>query len=120
MREDTSLWRFAILRELVQRVVGPESALAYARQWAQLDPADALARSAVTELLEKTGRSQEAAARRESAAPVQAQGDAPAMTFQSGVLLPAQPTRFRFASDGTGLAYSLAGERPPLVKTGTG
>lgn len=117
MREDTRLWRIAILRELVQRVGGPESALAYARQWAQLDPADALARSAVTELLEKTGRSQEAAARRESAPPVEAQGDAPAMTFQSGVLLPAQPTRFCFASDGTGLAYSLAGEGPPLVKT---
>ncbi|MGF7150458.1 pimeloyl-ACP methyl ester carboxylesterase/DNA-binding SARP family transcriptional activator [Sphingomonas zeicaulis] len=126
MREDVRRWQLAILRELVSRPLDADDALELARRWAVLDPYDALARTALIGLLEKTGRRNEAeqqralgiARLREADLPIPAalRGSGGAAEEQA-VALPPQQIRFCTASDGTGLAYSVVGEGPPLVKT---
>lgn len=132
MRADVRRWQSAILRELVHRPIDPERALELARTWVRLDPFDALARVALIDLLEQTGRRIEAdeqralgirklgegaiavpAALRETRAPLMNVGEA---TAADEAPLPPQHIRFCTASDGTGLAYSAVGDGPPLVK----
>jgi len=132
MRADVRRWQSAILRELVHRPIDPERALELARRWVRLDPYDALARVALIDLLEQTCRRAEAeeqralgirklgegeiavpAAMRERHVP-KANGEDTAT--ENGAPLPPQHIRFCTASDGTGLAYSVVGDGPPLVK----
>lgn len=130
MREDARRWQLAILRELVSRPLDADEALALARRWTVLDPYDALARTALIALLEKTDRRAEAeqqrasgiARLREADLPIPAAlrgggegGAAPEQVAQAA--LPPQQIRFCTASDGTGLAFSVVGDGPPLVKT---
>lgn len=127
MREDVRKWQTAILRELVGRPIAPDEALELARRWTLLDPFDSLARVALIELLDKTGRRNEAAQQRELAGrrldeasvprPALLSEAAPAPTPDEADDLPPQIIRFCKASDGTGLAYSETGSGPPLVKT---
>lgn len=128
MREDVRRWQAALYRELVRRPIEPERALALARAWAVLDPYDALARVALIELLENTGRRQEADQQRAISIRKLGEGDVPVPSslraasthVQAGPVesqpLPPQHIRFCTASDGTGLAYSIVGDGPPLIK----
>lgn len=130
-REDTRRWQVTLLRELVGRSDDPARTLALARRWCALDPYDTLARTKLIEVLEHSGRRQEADQQRAAAVrtlevaeiaipadlrarPTAPQGDAHAGEHET---LPAQQVRFCLARDGTGLAYSIVGEGPPLVKT---
>jgi pimeloyl-ACP methyl ester carboxylesterase/DNA-binding SARP family transcriptional activator len=134
MREDTRRWQVTILRELVGRFAEQDEkrtqALALARRWCELDPYDALARTAVIDLLRSSGRVQEAEQQRGAA--VRAL-DAAEIAIPNGLRGPIGPAagtaavapsealyqqvRFCTAKDGTGLAYSSVGSGPPLVKT---
>lgn len=133
MREDVRRWQTAILRELIHRPIDPERALELARLWVGIDPYDALARVALIDLLEQTGRRGEAEKQRvlgvrkldegavavpaalRSAKTAAAVGEETADGAEE-YGLPTQAIRFCNASDGTGLAYSVVGEGPPLVK----
>lgn len=134
MREDVRRWQAAILRELIRRPIDPERALEVARLWVEIDPYDALARLALIDFLERTGRRSEAEAQRtlgvrkldeaEIAVPIAMRSPSLAGAKQSAeadddsdVRLPPHHVRFCTASDGTGLAYSVVGEGPALVKT---
>lgn len=134
MREDVRRWQAAILRELIRRPIDPERALEVARLWVEIDPYDALARVALIDLLDRTGRRSEADAQRalgvrkldEAAIAVPTAMRAPAAAGGANITetdddsdarLPPHHVRFCTASDGTGLAYSVVGEGPALVKT---
>ena len=130
LREDTRRWQVTLLRELVGRTGDARSALDLARRWCALDPYDALARTSLIDLLERNGRRQEADQQR--AAAIRTLGEAE-VAIPSGLRLrpaaaplspetdedplPPQQVRFCAARDGTGLAYSIVGDGPPLVKT---
>lgn len=131
MREDVRQWRVALLRETSRRQIDPERALELAREWTLLDPYDALARVALIELLDRTGRRIEADQQRELGIRKLNEGDVPIPNAMRGAVratepesaaapepppLPIQHVRFCTASDGTGLAYSVVGEGPALVK----
>ena len=129
LREDTRRWQVVLLRELVGRTADPLHALELARRWSALDPYDAIARTSLVDLLERNGRRVEADQQR--AAAIRTLGDAemaipsgirsraaaPAAAVDEGDPLPPQQVRFCAAHDGTGLAYSIVGDGPPLVKT---
>ena len=129
MREDVRRWQAALYRELVHRPIDPERALAFARAWTALDPYDALARVALIDLLDSTGRRQEADQQRTLSVRKLDEADVPVPSSLRGAgshargppaataPLPTQHIRFCAASDGTGLAYSMVGNGPPLVKT---
>lgn len=130
MRGDVRKWKTALLRETVRRDIDPEKALDLARAWTRLDPFDSLAHVALIQLLERTGRRTEAEQQRALGIQKLHEGDfaipgalrapiAPAEpAAESGAEpLPLQTIRFCCGSDGTGLAYSVVGEGPPLVKT---
>ncbi|WP_199192668.1 alpha/beta hydrolase [Allosphingosinicella deserti] len=125
MREDARKRFVALLRELVQRPIDPERALALARLWTTLDPYDALARVALIDLLDRLGRRSEADQQRmlgtrkldEADVPVPPSLRGAVAVSESAPPLPVQHVKFCTASDGTGLAYSIAGDGPPLVKT---
>jgi pimeloyl-ACP methyl ester carboxylesterase/DNA-binding SARP family transcriptional activator len=130
LREDTRRWQVILLRELVGRTADVPHALELARRWSALDPYDAIARTSLIDLLERNGRRAEADEQR--AAAIRTLGDAE-VAIPSGLRtrspgtgaapatddepLPAQQVRFCAAHDGTGLAYSIVGEGPALVKT---
>jgi pimeloyl-ACP methyl ester carboxylesterase/DNA-binding SARP family transcriptional activator len=129
MREDAHRAMIVLLRELVERHVDPEQALVPARRWCALDRYDAAARTTLVELLQQTGRRQEAEQQR--AASIRTLEDAQ-VAIPSGLRvrapaelkadaatapLPTQQVRFCAAADGTGLAYSIVGAGPALVKT---
>lgn len=128
LREDTRRWQVVLLRELAGRTADPLRALELARRWSALDPYDAIARTSLIDLLERNGRRVEADQQR--AAAIRTLGDAevaipaglrsrpvaPAAVDEEDPL-PPQQVRFCAAHDGTGLAYSIVGEGPPLVKT---
>lgn len=134
MREDVRRWQAAILRELIRRPIDPDRALEVARLWVGIDPYDALAQVALIDWLERTGRRNEAEAQRvlgirklddgevavpialRSSAPADADGQIEAKKNEAAVPLPPHHIRFCTASDGTGLAYSVVGEGPALVK----
>lgn len=130
MREDARRSQVVLLRELAGRDMAEPQALALARRWCSLDPYDAIARKSLVDLLERTGRRNEADDQRAAALralegaelPIppdlrqRGQADAPAPAdVERG--LPLQQIRFCTARDGTGLAYSMLGDGPPLVKT---
>jgi len=130
MREDTRRWQVILLRELVGRRGDLHRALGLARRWSALDPYDAIARTSLIDMLEQAGRRSEAEQQRASA--IRALGDAevaiPSELRSRGPApgmgeppqrdpLPPQQVRFCTAHDGTGLAYSIVGDGPPLVKT---
>ncbi|MET0252092.1 MAG: alpha/beta fold hydrolase [Novosphingobium sp.] len=130
MREDTRRWQVVVLRELVGRAADPHHALELARRWCELDPYDAIARTTLIEWLEHSGRRHEADQQRAAAMRALREADVaipaklhtrtpPAATAASlpATSLPPQQVRFCTAHDGTGLAYSIVGEGPPLVKT---
>ena len=134
LREDARRCQVVLLRELVGRLSEAgdlDHALGEARRWCRLDPYDAIARTTLIELLERGGRRAEAEDQRSSAmrALSEAQVALPAglrrgpgvpSTIRSddpGDRLPTQQVRFCKAHDGTGLAYSIVGDGPPLVKT---
>ena len=130
MREDTRRWQVIVLRELVDRTSDDHRALELARRWCGLDPYDTIARTTLIDLLERTGRRTEAEQQRSSALRVLADANqaVPASIRSLPVQtidyekpeedpLPPQQVRFCAAHDGTGLAYSIVGSGPPLVKT---
>lgn len=123
MREDVRLWRAQVLRALLQRPIGAEAALPFARALVRLDPLDGQARVMLLDMLEQTGRRTEAEEQRALA--IKSLGEngmlVPAsLRYASraagGPELPPQQIRFCAASDGTSLAYSKVGSGPPLVK----
>lgn len=130
-REDTRRWQVTLLRELVSRPTDDRRALELARRWCALDPYDAIARTTLVDLLERNGRRLEADQQRSAALRTldDAEVPIPARLRTRGPLaaqptstteeapLPPQQIRFCTAHDGTGLAYSVVGEGPPLVKT---
>lgn len=131
-REDVRKARVAILAELTRRDLPPDSALAYARRWTEVDPFDGDAHVALNRLLEAAGRHGEALKQREIGIRRLNEGDfhipsgLRASTGRAGEdrqedrgeedALPIQHVRFCTASDGTGLAWSTVGDGPPLVK----
>jgi len=129
VREDTRRWQVILLRALVGRTADTLRALDLARRWCALDPYDAIARTTLIELLEQNGRRQEADQQRSAAIRTldEAEVAIPAglrlRPAHSAAIeteaepLPAQQVRFCAARDGTGLAYSVVGDGPPLVKT---
>jgi pimeloyl-ACP methyl ester carboxylesterase/DNA-binding SARP family transcriptional activator len=130
MREDTRRWQVIVLRELVDRISDDQRALELARRWCGLDPYDTIARTTLINLLERAGRRAEAEQQRASALRILSDAEiaippsirsrpAPSTSHeipQAGPL-PPQQVRFCAAHDGTGLAYSIVGDGPPLVKT---
>lgn len=131
MRADVRRWQSAILRELAERPIDPERALEVTRNWVRIDPYDERARVVLIDLLERTGRRAEVDEQRAlgirklsegDVAPPAALRDKRALTDVSNGRvdepepLPAQHIRFCTAADGTGLAYSVVGEGPALVK----
>ena len=130
LREDTRRWQVIVLRELVDRTSDDHRALELARRWCGLDPYDTIARTTLIGLLERTGRRTEAEQQRSSALRVLADANQavpasirspPAQAIDDDKPeedpLPPQQVRFCAAHDGTGLAYSIVGSGPPLVKT---
>lgn len=122
-REDVRQWRAAVLAELSGRDIAPEAALAHARSWVEIDGDAPAAWARLVELLERTGRGPEAAEQR--ALGIRRLGAAgrpiPPALRSAGAARPVQAAgdleiRFCTSADGTGLAYTLAGEGPPIVK----
>ncbi len=134
MREDTRHCQVVLLRELAGRMaeVGEaDRALDVTRRWCALDPYDAIARTSLIDLLERSGRRVEADEQRSAAirmldgaevsVPAGLRKRAPSAAVPAATPaeeeLPPQQVRFCTAHDGTGLAYSQVGGGPPLVKT---
>lgn len=122
-REDARKWQMAVCAELVGRDIAPDRALPHARCWAELDPAGPDANAALVRLLDAAGRDVEAGQQRTLGIRRLQEGGAhvPSELRTEGAAArgrspPVQHVRFCRASDGTGLAYSLVGEGPPLVK----
>lgn len=122
-REDVRQWRIAVLAELSGRDLGPETALAHARDWVEIDGDSPAAWARLVELIERAGRGREAAEqralgiRRLTAAdrpiPAALRAGSPLRAARSSV---DPDIRFCTSADGTGLAYTLAGDGPPIVK----
>lgn len=129
MREDTRRWQVILLRELVGRTEDTDRALELARRWAALDPYDAIARTTLIDLLERAGRRGEADQQRVAAIRMLDEAEVPipadlrdrphaaVADEPESAPLPDQQVCFCTAHDGTGLAYSIVGDGPPLVKT---
>ena len=142
LRDETRRWQVTILRAATTRAADPESAVAHARAWCALDPFDAVARTTLVDLLDRTGRREEAAMQRRSGIRKLAEADLPVpAALREGARAPpadpqapagrlassgrphppgsasVQQVRFCMAPDRTGLAHSIVGEGPPLVKT---
>lgn len=127
-REDVRQLRLRLLGELATRLKNePERALPYARQRVRIDPFNGAARVALIDLLRAAGRRSEA--EQQGALAIQALLDA-GLDVPAGLRIPAptsppaggsplgiQHIGFCTTSDGTGIAYSVVGSGPPLVKT---
>lgn len=129
-REDVRRMQGGISRKLVAATSGePDRALPYSRQLVEDDPFDETAWETLIDLLEQCGRKDEAEAQRIVAIRTLEGADIPVpnslrATIPSATPRPVpvqaqvhQKVEFCVAPDGTGLAYSLVGEGPPLVKT---
>jgi DNA-binding SARP family transcriptional activator/pimeloyl-ACP methyl ester carboxylesterase len=129
MREDVRQMRLAVLRELVTRFADDAvRAVPHVRQLAALDPLDETVRVKLVELLTQAGRHDEAEEQRNIAArvleeagiavPDDLRRTGPNPRALDAAMRPEirQHVRFCAAPDGTGIAYSLVGEGPPLVK----
>lgn len=123
-REDVRQWRAAVLAELSGRAIAPEAALAHARSWTEIDGDSPEAWERLVTLLEAAGRGNEAAEQRaiavrrlESAeAPVPVSLRTPGRPAAPMTTAAAPDVRFCRSADGTGIAYAVAGEGPPIVK----
>ena len=122
-REDVRIWRAAVLAELSGRDIAPESALAHARAWVEIDGDSPAAWARLIDLLERAGRAREATEQRALAARRLAEVGqaipaapraAPAARPAAGDAAP--EVRFCRSADGTGLAFAVSGEGPPIVK----
>jgi pimeloyl-ACP methyl ester carboxylesterase len=121
-REDVRQWRAAVLAELSGREIPVERALAHARVWLEIDGDNPAAWERLVTLLERAGRAGEAAEQRalgtrrlagtHKPVPAVLRRAAPAATPAPSSL----EIRFCSSADGTGLAYTLAGQGPPIVK----
>lgn len=131
-REDVRRMQSGICLRLVAALAGqPERALPYARQLVEDDPLDEQAWETLIDLLVKCGREEEAEAQRTLAKRGLESADIPvppSLSMSRPVASPRvaaspstppvqQQVEFCTAPDGTGLAYSLVGKGPPLVKT---
>lgn len=124
LREDGRKWQAAICAELAGRDIAPDCALSYARAWAELEPASPNANAALVRLLDAAGRGQEAEQQKaigirrlnDGGAPIPAALRTTPAPAEAGPEPRVQHIHFCTASDGTGLAYSLVGDGPPLVK----
>lgn len=123
-REDVRQWQAAVLAELSGRPIDLDAALTHARAWVEIDGDSSAAWARLVDLLDRAGRAPEAAEQR--AIGIRRLGGAgspipPALrrTITVPARAASQPseTRFCTASDGTGLAFSLTGDGPPIVKT---
>ena len=122
-REDVRQWRIAVLAELSARDLAPEVALVHARDWVEVDGDSPAAWAQLVELLDRVGRGPEAAEQRALGIRrlTAADRSIPA-ALRAGPLpraarsSPDPKIRFCTSADGTGLAYTLAGEGPPIVK----
>jgi DNA-binding SARP family transcriptional activator len=138
-RQEADTLRKTVLTELVQRLADrPNEALPHARLLAELNPLDEEAQARVVRLLATAGRVRDAERQYKAAALILEAGQIP----ETGVLRDAlntlknllqtgpaadtappedqalvQEIRFCTAADGTRIAYSIAGEGPPIVKT---
>ncbi|HEY0646979.1 alpha/beta fold hydrolase [Phenylobacterium sp.] len=132
MREETRRLHADILYILDDRhAAEPERALPYLRELVQLDPWAEPAWARLVQRLNAAGRRQEAEAQYAAAAKALAEVGGPTRLLErarQSEAAPAAPTRppppdmrqeIRFcrAADGVRIAYALAGEGPPLVKT---
>ncbi|ACG77490.1 adenylate/guanylate cyclase/hydrolase, alpha/beta fold family protein [Phenylobacterium zucineum HLK1] len=124
-REDVVRWRGQVLRELTGRALPPETAIAHARAWVELDGDSPEPWRRLVGLLESAGRTRDAdehralAERRLRAAGGQAPADLRARpaAVRAAAAPPAADIRFCSASDGVSIAYTVQGGGPPLVKT---
>jgi pimeloyl-ACP methyl ester carboxylesterase/DNA-binding SARP family transcriptional activator len=144
-REEARRLRSRLLAALVMRLrEQPETALPYARERAQLEPADEEAQATLARLLHAAGRWREAEAHRQSAerrldalgavrtgalqrartreregrrslpSQVATLGQGAAQLARSSA--PQAAVRFCTAADGVRIAYATAGNGPPLVR----
>jgi len=122
-REEARRLEMEVLTELDARLAHEsDRALPYARRLLELDAYSPAAWARLIQRLRGAGRHQEAEAQQAAAAKALGEvGDAlPERSAPSPA--PSAPTlrqdvRFCRAADGTRIAYALAGEGPPLVKT---
>jgi len=138
-RQQMAALRKTILTNIIGRLVGrPDKALPHARALAELEPLDEEAQARVVHLLAATGRRREAERQYQAAALILEAGEVP----ETGLLRRAleavkaappteipvavgatdgrplvQEIRFCTAADGTRIAWSTAGDGPPIVKS---
>jgi pimeloyl-ACP methyl ester carboxylesterase/DNA-binding SARP family transcriptional activator len=133
MREETRRLHADILYTLDDRhAAEPERALPYLRELVQLDPWAEAAWARLVQRLNAAGRRQEAEAQYAAAAKALAEVGGPTRLLERARQSEAAPAasasalaaaemrqeiRFCRAGDGVRIAYALAGEGPPLVKT---
>lgn len=123
--EDVRRWQAAVLQELTRRPLPPETVLAHARTWTELEGDRPEPWLRLIGVLEDAGRAREADEQRGLAERrLQAAGLAlpEALRRRPAARKPrpaGQPAEIRFctASDGVGIAYAVQGDGPPLVKT---
>jgi pimeloyl-ACP methyl ester carboxylesterase/DNA-binding SARP family transcriptional activator len=124
-REEARRLETGVLTELDARLAHDcERALPYARRLLELDAYSQAGWARLIERLRGAGRHQEAEAQQAAAAKALGEvGDAlPAPSAPVRATAPTAPTlrqdvRFCRTADGARIAYALAGEGPPLVKT---
>ncbi len=132
-REDVRQWRVAVLDELTSRDIEADEAVDLARSWTMLDPYSVTGWERLIELLDRSGRSQEADQQKSLAIRVltEAAVDIPPSLRPSNAI-PApvvsdrqtagvkieQNVRFCRSADGTRIAYTRIGDGPPLVRAG--
>lgn len=118
-REDVRQWRTAVLAELCARPIATDAALAHARARVEIDGDNPAAWTCLVDQLDRAGRTTEAAEQRAIGARRLGAADRPVpATVRAAPAPAAQPAgdiRFCTAVDGTGLAYRLQGDGPPLV-----
>jgi DNA-binding SARP family transcriptional activator/pimeloyl-ACP methyl ester carboxylesterase len=122
-REDARQWRAAVLSELSGREIPADAALAYARAWVEIDGDSTAPWTRLIELLDRSGRSREAgeqralAARRLSGLGQTAPASVRSLPPPVPASIAARPdVRFCRSANGTGLAYAVSGDGPPLAK----
>lgn len=122
-REDVRQWRIAVLAELSGRDLAPETALAHARDWVEIDGDSPAAWERLVEMLDRVGRQPEAAEQRKIGIRRLTAAERPipaalrATPAARRTPAPGDPEiRFCTSADGTSIAYTLAGDGPPIVK----
>lgn len=118
-REDVRQWQAAVFAELSRRDVGADAALDFARRRVEADADSPDAWASLVERLERSGRGREAAEQRRLGQQRLVAADRPipaALRRSTPPAVGEVEVRFCRSADGTGIAYSLSGEGPPIVK----